>query len=132
MTEPTPVPMTVSSEPPTEALPLIPGMRAPAVHASLAPAGPEPLWPASPPAVAPVVVAAPVAGSLLPSVQAWAEHSKFVAAVIGLAITFASQYYGTNHWVSAAVAAASALGVYAVPNRQGTAHGLPLPPGGPE
>jgi hypothetical protein len=45
---------------------------------------------------------------------------KFVTAVIGQGLTFAALYYGTNHWVVAAVAAASALGVYAVPNRQGT------------
>ena len=43
-------------------------------------------------------------------------YSKAITAVIGQALTFASLYYGTNHWVSAAVAVASALGVYAVPN----------------
>jgi hypothetical protein len=43
-------------------------------------------------------------------------YSKAVTAVIGQALTFASLYYGTNHWISAAVAVASAAGVYAVPN----------------
>lgn len=43
-------------------------------------------------------------------------YSKFVTALIGFGLTYATQYYGTNHWVAAAVAAASALGVYAVPN----------------
>jgi len=44
------------------------------------------------------------------------RYSKSAAAVIGQALTFASLYYGGNHWVSAAIAVASALGVYAVPN----------------
>jgi len=44
------------------------------------------------------------------------RYSKAVAAVIGQALTFASLYYGSNHWVAAALAAASALGVWAVPN----------------
>ena len=43
-------------------------------------------------------------------------YAKTVAAVIGQALAYASLYYGTNHWVSAAVAVAAALGVYAVPN----------------
>jgi hypothetical protein len=43
-------------------------------------------------------------------------YSKTVTAVIGQALAYATLYYGTNHWVSAAVAVASALGVYAVPN----------------
>ena len=43
-------------------------------------------------------------------------YSKTVTAVIGQALAYASLYYGTNHWVSVAVAVASALGVYAVPN----------------
>jgi hypothetical protein len=44
------------------------------------------------------------------------SYSKALAAIIGQALTFASLYYGSNHWVAAAVAIASALGVYAVPN----------------
>lgn len=43
-------------------------------------------------------------------------YSKAAAAVIGQALTFASLYYGSNKWVAAAVAAAAALGVFAVPN----------------
>ena len=46
-------------------------------------------------------------------------YSKAITAVIGQALAYASLYYGTNHWVSAAVAIASALGVYAVPNSEG-------------
>ena len=45
-------------------------------------------------------------------------YAKFIAAIAGQALTFASMYYGGNRWVAAAVAAAAALGVYAVPNRQ--------------
>ena len=43
-------------------------------------------------------------------------YSKTIAAVIGQALAYATLYYGTNKWVAAAVAVASALGVYAVPN----------------
>ncbi len=44
-------------------------------------------------------------------------YSKTVAAVIGVALTYLTQYYGTNHWVVLAVGIAAALGVYAVPNQ---------------
>ena len=44
------------------------------------------------------------------------RYSKTVTALIGVALTYATQYYGTDHWVSAAVAIAAVLGVYAVPN----------------
>jgi hypothetical protein len=43
-------------------------------------------------------------------------YSKAVTAVIGQALAYVTLYYGGNHWVAAAVAAASAMGVYAVPN----------------
>lgn len=43
-------------------------------------------------------------------------YSKFITSILGLALTYAVQYYGQNHWVAIAVAIASALGVYAVPN----------------
>ena len=43
-------------------------------------------------------------------------YSKAVAALVGVALTYVTQYYGTNQWVAAAVAVASVLGVYAVPN----------------
>ena len=55
------------------------------------------------------------------------RYSKAVTAIIGQALTFASLYYGGNHWVAAALAAASALGVYAVPN---AAPKAPPPPTG--
>jgi len=44
-------------------------------------------------------------------------YSKFVVGIIGQGLTFASLYYGTNHYVALAVAVASALGIYAVPNQ---------------
>jgi hypothetical protein len=44
-------------------------------------------------------------------------YSKAVTAVIGQALAYCTLYYGGNHWVAAAVAVASALGVYAVPNQ---------------
>lgn len=43
-------------------------------------------------------------------------YSKFIVGIIGQGLTFAQLYYGSNHWVALAVAAASALGIYAVPN----------------
>lgn len=49
--------------------------------------------------------------------QSIAKYSKAIAAVLGQALTFAQLYYGGNHYVAAAVAVASALGVYAVPNK---------------
>ena len=54
------------------------------------------------------------------------RYSKAVTAVIGQALTFASLYYGGNHYVAAAVAIASAMGVWAVPN----ASPKPPPPTG--
>lgn len=50
-------------------------------------------------------------------------YSKFLAGIIGQALTYATLYYGSNHWVAAAVAVAAALGIYAVPNQ--------VPPGSP-
>jgi len=43
-------------------------------------------------------------------------YSKTVAAVVGVALEYATQHYASNPWVAVAVAAAVALGVYAVPN----------------
>ena len=43
-------------------------------------------------------------------------YGKFVTGVVGQALTYATLYYGGNKYVAAAVAVASALGVYAVPN----------------
>lgn len=42
--------------------------------------------------------------------------SKTVAAVIGVALEYATQHYAANPWVTVAVAVAAALCVYAVPN----------------
>jgi len=44
------------------------------------------------------------------------QYSKFFTGIAGQALTYATLYYGTNHYVALAVAIASALGVYAVPN----------------
>ena len=52
-------------------------------------------------------------------------YSKFFTAVVGQALTFATLYYGSNHFVSAAVAIAAALGVYAVPNAKPAASDAP-------
>ena len=43
-------------------------------------------------------------------------YSKFITGIVGQALTFATLYYGGNHYVAAAVAVAAAVGVYAVPN----------------
>jgi hypothetical protein len=43
-------------------------------------------------------------------------YRKFATGVVGQVLTFATLYYGGNHYVAAAVAVASALGIYAVPN----------------
>jgi uncharacterized membrane protein len=43
-------------------------------------------------------------------------YSKAIAAVIGVALEYATQHYASNPWVAVAVAVAAALGVYAVPN----------------
>lgn len=43
-------------------------------------------------------------------------YRKFLVGAIGQALTFASLYYGTNHWVVTAVAIAMALGIYGIPN----------------
>ena len=45
-------------------------------------------------------------------------YGKFVTGIVGQALTYATLYYGGNHYVAAAVAVASALGVYAVPERR--------------
>jgi hypothetical protein len=44
------------------------------------------------------------------------QYSKFLTGIAGQALTYATLYYGTNHYVALAVAVASALGIYAVPN----------------
>jgi hypothetical protein len=49
----------------------------------------------------------------------WSQITKYrkaAVAVVTQALTFATLFYGSNHYVSMAVALAGALGVYAVPN----------------
>lgn len=56
-----------------------------------------------------------------------AQYAKFITAAVGLALQFALwKYGGGNQWVTLAVAVASALGVYAVPNAD-----KPTPPAPP-
>ena len=58
----------------------------------------------------------------------YGPYSKFITGIVGQALTYATLYYGGNHYVAAAVAVASALGVYAVPNAGGTAPKAPAEP----
>lgn len=44
------------------------------------------------------------------------NYAKFLTGIAGQVLTYVSLYYGGNHWVAVAVAAAAALGIYAVPN----------------
>jgi hypothetical protein len=58
----------------------------------------------------------------------WSQITKYrkaAVAVVTQALTFATLFYGSNHYVSMAVALAGALGVYAVPNETPAA---PQPP----
>ena len=60
--------------------------------------------------------------------KSFGPYSKSVTAIIGQGLTFASLYYGSNHYVAAALAAASALGVWAVPNAPKVQAPPPLEP----
>lgn len=46
-----------------------------------------------------------------------ASYNKFLIAVLGAVVSVVYQQYGSNHWVSAVVAALTALGVYVAPNK---------------
>jgi hypothetical protein len=46
-----------------------------------------------------------------------AAYAKFITAILGQALTYATFYYGGNHYVAIATGVAAALGVYAVPNK---------------
>lgn len=48
--------------------------------------------------------------------SALGAYSKFLTGIAGQALTYASLYYGTNHYVVLGTAIASALGIYAIPN----------------
>ena len=46
-----------------------------------------------------------------------AQYAKFITAIIGQALVYGIYTYGSsNKWVELGIAAAAALGVYAVPN----------------
>jgi hypothetical protein len=53
------------------------------------------------------------------SASKFAEYRKTATGLVALAVTYASLYYGGNHWVSLAIGVAGALGIYAVPNAPG-------------
>lgn len=44
------------------------------------------------------------------------KYGKFITGIIGLAVTILSQKYGGALWFTYVVGAASALGIYGVPN----------------
>jgi hypothetical protein len=44
------------------------------------------------------------------------KYSKAIAGVLGQALSYASLYYGGNHYVAMATGIASAMGIWAVPN----------------
>jgi hypothetical protein len=54
-------------------------------------------------------------------VTAWAgKHAKLLTATAGAVLSVVTQVYGAgNHWLLAVTAAATAFGVYVVPNSQG-------------
>lgn len=45
-----------------------------------------------------------------------AEYGKFIAAIAGVTVEYLTAHYANASWLSIVVAAASALGVFAVPN----------------
>jgi hypothetical protein len=49
----------------------------------------------------------------------WQKHRKAVIAVLGLVLTGAAAAAPADKWVAVAVAAATAAGVYRVPNEPG-------------
>jgi ABC-type glycerol-3-phosphate transport system substrate-binding protein len=44
------------------------------------------------------------------------KYSKFITGIVGIAVTILSQKYGGTQWFTYVVGAASALGIYGVPN----------------
>jgi hypothetical protein len=44
------------------------------------------------------------------------KYSKFITGIVGIAVTILSQKYGGALWFTYVVGAASALGIYGVPN----------------
>ena len=59
------------------------------------------------------------------------RYAKFVTAIVGQAIAYASLYWGAGpdaKYVTIAIAVASALGVYAVPNQAKPAANALAPP----
>jgi hypothetical protein len=57
------------------------------------------------------------------------RYAKFIAAIVGQALTYLQLHYGANPYVTMGVAAAMALGVYAVPNAgKGSDISLQVPP----
>ena len=46
------------------------------------------------------------------------KYDKFLTVLLGAVLSTATQFYGTNKYVTIAVFFATALGVYAVPNKK--------------
>lgn len=59
------------------------------------------------------------------------RYGKFATAIIGLAVTILAQKYGGTAWYVYVVGAASALGVYGVPNTPASQPAVKPPQAGP-
>jgi len=58
-------------------------------------------------------------------------YGKFITAIVGQALTYVTAHYAGQPWIAIVVAAAAALGVYAVPNSAPKPPTLPpVPPAG--
>lgn len=44
------------------------------------------------------------------------QYSKFIVAIVGAVVSYLVAHYGSQDWVNAVVLAATAIGVYSVPN----------------
>lgn len=48
------------------------------------------------------------------------KYNKFIVAIVGAVVSYLVAHYGAQDWVNAVVLAATAIGVYSIPN-QGSA-----------
>ena len=47
------------------------------------------------------------------------RYNKFIVALLGAAVLFAQQYFGSDtDWVATVISVLTALGVYQVPNKE--------------
>jgi hypothetical protein len=56
------------------------------------------------------------------------RYAKGISSLVTHGLLFAAMYYGTNHWVAAAIAVAGSLGITAVPNSASKAPTVIYPP----